>query len=165
MNNNFKLDKSLYELLQKGSLKVIELINLGGITPIELHADIHTIKRSPNENSIIVIPFWMNGEPVYLKIHFDKNSAYNNKVFDQLIPMTSLCMQVLPRWNIESNSLKFDFDGLLEEPSTHTIHPIQYCHGCKTFAYVQDDNAIYECCTAPNDQRKISHDWMGEVEE
>ena len=113
MNDNFELDKNLYELLQKGSLEIITLINLGGISSIELYADIHTVKRSPNENSIIVIPFWVNNEPVYLKIYFDKNSPYNNKVFDELIPMTSVDMQVLPRWNIESNCIEFDFDGLL----------------------------------------------------
>ena len=163
MNDNFELDKNLYELLQKGSLEVITLINLGGISSIELYADIHTVKRSPNENSIIVIPFWVNNEPVYLKIYFDKTSAYNNKVFDELIPMTSVDMQVLPRWNIESNCIEFDFDGLLEGPSAHTIHPVQYCHGCNTFTYVQDDDDIYECCTAPNDQRETSHEWSGEV--
>ena len=37
MNDNFELDKNLYELLQKGSLEVITLINLGGISSIELY--------------------------------------------------------------------------------------------------------------------------------
>lgn len=146
-----KEDIILTQSCYNSILKYGTIANRKGESIIDfiIHADIHTIKQSPNEVVWLVIPFFDGKDPIYLKIFFNTQDEKEMKIFKEASPLMKIAVSTNIIFSENCHIRGFRFKELIGI-STNIVHRVQYCRNYHTFQLIPNDVHHVLCCSDPD---------------